>query len=65
MVEARFNGQVIARSDKTIVGEGTHYFSRADVEDEYLRPSPLARRIKNHVAFWGQVQIIETLDVDA
>lgn len=100
MLEARFNGQVIARSDETIVVEGNHYFPRDDVEDQHLRrsrakslcpwkgvasyftvevdgvrdpnaawtyrhPSPLARRIKNHVAFWGRVQISETLAVDA
>lgn len=26
----------------------------------YPKPSPLARKIKNHVAFWNGVQIIET-----
>jgi uncharacterized protein (DUF427 family) len=25
----------------------------------YRHPSPLARRIKNHVAFWGQVQVVD------
>lgn len=25
----------------------------------YRHPSPLARRIKNHIAFWGNVEVIE------
>ncbi len=25
----------------------------------YRHPSPLARRIKNHIAFWGEVQVLE------
>lgn len=25
----------------------------------YRHPSPLARRIKNHIAFWGQVQVAD------
>lgn len=95
MIEAIFNGQVIARSDATVVVEGNHYFPPESVRSECLRatrsktlcpwkgvasyytveidgtrddnaawtyrhPSPLARRIKNHVAFWGSVQVAET-----
>jgi uncharacterized protein (DUF427 family) len=26
----------------------------------YPKPSPLARKIKNHVAFWNGVQIVKT-----
>lgn len=94
MVEAVFNGQVIARSAHTVVVEGNHYFPPADVDERFLvrsraktlcpwkgvasyygvqvdgvqdrnaawtyrHPSPLARRIKNHVAFWGGVQILD------
>jgi uncharacterized protein (DUF427 family) len=91
-VEALFNGEVIARSDRTVVVEGNHYFPLDDVRTEYLsrswakslcpwkgiasyhtvavngardrnaawtyrHPSPLARNIKNHVAFWHRVQV--------
>ena len=93
MYEAMFNGQVIARSDATVVVEGNHYFPAEAVRDEFLtrsrmksvcpwkgvasyytvevggvrdanaawtyrHPSPLARRIKNHVAFWGDVRVV-------
>jgi uncharacterized protein (DUF427 family) len=95
MYEAVFNGQVIARSDATVVVEGNHYFPAETVQDEFLtrsrmksvcpwkgiasyytvevggvrdanagwtyrHPSPLARRIKNHVAFWGDVRVVQT-----
>ncbi len=91
--EAIFNGQVIARSDATILVEGNHYFPPEAVRPEFLQrtrmkslcpwkgaasyytvevdgardtnaawtyrhPSPLARRIKNHVAFWGDVVVV-------
>lgn len=91
-MQAVFNGTVIAESDETRVVEGNHYFPRADVREDYLRPSkaktlcfwkglasyhdvevggvrntgaafyypkpsPLARRIKDHVAFWQGVQV--------
>lgn len=91
-MQAVFNGTVIAESDHTRVVEGTHYFPRADVAEEYLepsrakslclwkgvaryhdlqvdgvrnpgaafyypKPSPLARRIKDHVAFWQGVEV--------
>ena len=39
MVEARWNGAVIARSDDTVVVEGNHYFPAAAVETALLRPS--------------------------
>jgi uncharacterized protein (DUF427 family) len=92
VVEAVFNGQVVARSEKTVLLEGNHYFPPEAVVQRYLRrsrakslcpwkgiaayytvdvdgeqapnaawtyrhPSPLARRIKNHVAFWGGVDV--------
>lgn len=39
MVEARWNGQVIARSDDTVVVEGNHYFPADAVDRAALRPS--------------------------
>ncbi len=95
MFEAVYNGQVVARSDNTVVVEDNHYFPPSDVDQQYLRrtrmkslcpwkgvasyytvvvngasernaawtyrhPSPLARSIKNHVAFWGTVILSDT-----
>lgn len=94
MVEAIFNGEVIARSDRTRVVECNDYFPLEDVDERFLRrararslclckgiaspysvevasvrggnvactyrhPSPLTRRIKSHVAFWGAVEVID------
>jgi uncharacterized protein (DUF427 family) len=91
-VQAIWNGQVIAESDRTIKLEGNHYFPLGDVRFEYLEPSerrsvcpwkgvasyfdvvvtgvpnrgaawyyptpsPLARKIKDHVAFWHGVEV--------
>ena len=39
MVEARWNGAVIAQSDDTVVVEGNHYFPRDAVDESALRPS--------------------------
>ena len=39
VVEAVFNGQVIARSDNTVVVEDNHYFPPKDVRMEYLTRS--------------------------
>ena len=39
MVEARWNGALIARSDDTIVVEGNHYFPADAVDAALLRPS--------------------------
>ena len=39
MVEARWNGRVIARSDDTVVVEGNRYFPLASVDAALLRPS--------------------------
>ena len=36
MVEARWNGEVIARSDDTVVVEGNHYFPRDAVAEGAL-----------------------------
>jgi uncharacterized protein (DUF427 family) len=39
MVEARWNGAVIARSDDTVVVEGNHYFPADSIDPALLRPS--------------------------
>jgi uncharacterized protein (DUF427 family) len=39
MIEARWNGAVIARSDDTVVVEGNHYFPPESVDHSVLRPS--------------------------
>ncbi len=43
MVEAVFQGQVIARSEDTVVLEGTHYFPPGDVDEQYLHRSRMKR----------------------
>lgn len=39
MVEAKWNGAVIARSNDTVVVEGNHYFPADAVDPAVLRPS--------------------------
>ena len=39
MVEARWNGRVIASSDETVVVEGNHYFPAESVDATLLKPS--------------------------
>lgn len=39
MVQARWNGAVIAESDATIVIEGNHYFPSQSVDREFLEES--------------------------
>jgi len=39
MVEARWNGRAIAKSDDTVVVEGNHYFPSDSVDANLLRPS--------------------------
>ena len=39
MVEARWNGAVIASSDDTVVVDGNHYFPAGAVDQAVLRPS--------------------------
>ncbi|MGB3617683.1 MAG: DUF427 domain-containing protein [Catalinimonas sp.] len=38
-MQATWNGEVIADSDKTLVVEGNHYFPPEAVKQEFLRPS--------------------------
>ena len=44
MVQAVWNGQVIADSDDTVVVEGNHYFPRESVREEFLRESDTTTR---------------------
>ena len=62
MVQARWNGAVIAESDDTVVVEGNHYFPRAAVDASLLSDSAttsfcpwkgIARY--HHVTVGGQV----------
>ena len=39
MVEARWNGSLVASSDDTVVVEGNHYFPADAVDPVLLRPS--------------------------
>ena len=39
MVEARWNGTLIASSDDTVIVEGNHYFPADAVDARLLRPS--------------------------
>lgn len=39
MPTAKWNGAVIARSDKTVIVEGNHYFPRDAVNHDYLKES--------------------------
>ena len=93
-VEAVWNDQVIAHSDRTIVLEGNHYFPREDVDTSllertrktsecpwkgtahyytieldgarnedaawyYPNPKPEAAAIRDHIAFWNGVEVVE------
>jgi uncharacterized protein (DUF427 family) len=44
MVQAVWNGEVIAQSDDTVVVEGNHYFPRASVRADVLRDSSTQSR---------------------
>ncbi len=94
LVEAVLAGEVVARSEDTVVVEGNYYFPAESVTEgalqatrtkslcpwkgvasyfsvtaagvtvdnaawTYRRPSPLARRIKNRVAFYPSVDVHE------
>lgn len=93
-VEAVWNDQVIAHSDRTVVVEGNHYFPREDVDPSvlerspttsecpwkgtahyytieidgarnadaawyYPNPKPEAAAIRDRIAFWNGVEVIE------
>ncbi len=94
MMQAVWNGAVLAESDDTVVVEGHHYFPADSLHREYFskswfrslcywkglasyytvtvdgavnknaawyypHPSPFARRIKDRVAFWYDVQVVD------
>lgn len=94
-VEAIWNEQVIAHSDRTVVVEGNHYFPREDVDTSMLEksatttvcpwkgiahyctieidgernvdaawyypdPKPKAEHIRDRIAFWHGVEVVET-----
>lgn len=59
MVEARWNGALVARSDDTVVVEGNHYFPAAAVDAALLRPSETTT-----VCPWKGVAHYHTLAVD-
>jgi uncharacterized protein (DUF427 family) len=93
-VEAIWNDQVIAHSDRTVLVEGNHYFPREDVDPTVLEkspttsecpwkgtahyytlevdgernpdaacyypaPKPEAEYIRDRIAFWKGVEVIE------
>ncbi|MEW4447331.1 DUF427 domain-containing protein [Qipengyuania sp. JC766] len=94
-VEARWNGETIARSDDTIVIEGNHYFPPSSVNRgnlvhsetsthcpwkgdasyfhvnaggemnrdaawTYTEPFEKAAQIRDYIAFWNGVDVIQT-----
>lgn len=59
MVEARWNGVVIAGSDDTVVVEGNHYFPADSVYQSVLRPSATTS-----VCPWKGTAHYYSLDVD-
>lgn len=59
MVEARWNGAVIARSDDTVVVEGNHYFPADAVDPSVLRPSATTS-----ICPWKGTAHYYNLDVD-
>jgi len=40
MVQARWNGKVVAESDRTVKVEGNHYFPPDAIRQEYFQGSP-------------------------
>jgi uncharacterized protein (DUF427 family) len=59
MVEARWNGALIARSDDTVVVEGNHYFPAETVDAALLRPSDTTS-----ICPWKGVAHYHSLSVD-
>lgn len=60
-MKAIWNGQVIAESDATEVVEGNHYFPRASVKDEFLKPSAT----KTHCGWKGECSYFDVVIGDA
>ena len=59
MVEARWNGTLIASSDDTVVVEGNHYFPADTVNAALLRPSDTTT-----VCLWKGTARYHSLHVD-
>jgi uncharacterized protein (DUF427 family) len=59
MVEARWNGALIARSDDTVVVEGNHYFPAEAVDAALLRPSDTTS-----ICPWKGIAHYHSLSVD-
>lgn len=59
MIEARWNGSLIARSDDTVVVEGNHYFPADAVDAALLRPSSTTS-----VCSWKGTAHYQSLHVD-
>lgn len=57
IMQAVFQDRVIATSDQTVVVEGV---TEQDAAWTYRHPSPFARRMKNRVAFWGSVTVVDS-----
>jgi uncharacterized protein (DUF427 family) len=66
VARATWNGAVVAQTRRPVVVEGNVYFPPEDVRAEHLARTRarsvcpwkgLARRIRNHVAFWNGVQV--------
>ncbi len=64
MATATWNGTVIARSDRTIVVEGNHYFPPDDVDPAYLRESS-ARSVCPWKGVAGYYDVVVDGDVNA
>ena len=64
-MRAVYNGVTIADSDDTIVVEGNHYFPPDSLRWEHLSATrahsvcPWIGKIRNHVAFWGAVELTD------
>jgi uncharacterized protein (DUF427 family) len=59
MVQAVWNGQVIAESEDTVVVEGNHYFPRESVRQDVLRDSNTQTRCP-----WKGLASYFSLEVD-
>jgi uncharacterized protein (DUF427 family) len=66
MVQAVWNGTVIAASDETVVVEGNHYFPRKSVRDEVLRESTTTSRCPwKGLASYFSVEVDGKINEDA
>ncbi|WP_064791302.1 DUF427 domain-containing protein [Shewanella woodyi] len=56
-MKASWNGAVIARSDKTIVVEGNHYFPPDSINSDYYTPSDFTSHCpwKGHAQYYSVV----------